>query len=75
MDETLVTELLKLTPAERIQLAEELWDSVAADPENLPALSDAQRAEIQRRLDEHDRDPTTAIAWEELRARLRSRFG
>jgi putative addiction module component (TIGR02574 family) len=75
MDETLVTELLKLTPAERIQLAEELWDSVAADPENLPALSDAQRAEIQRRLDEHDRDPTTPIAWEELRARLRSRFG
>ncbi|WP_236234920.1 addiction module protein, partial [Pseudomonas tohonis] len=42
--------LLKLPPAERIQLAEDLWDSVAAHPENLPPLTDEERREIDQRL-------------------------
>ncbi len=69
-----LTELLKLSVPERIQLAENLWDSIAAEPDALP-LTDAQRAEIERRLAEHDRDPTSAIPWEEVRVRLRQRFG
>ncbi len=67
-------ELLKLTVAERIQLAEDLWDSIVAKPDALP-LTDAQQAEIERRLAEHDRDPESAIPWEEARARLHQRFG
>ena len=70
-----LAELLKLSVPERIQLAEDLWDSIAAEPEALPPLTDAQRAEIERRLAEHDRDPTSAIPWEEVRARLHQRFG
>lgn len=69
-----LAELLKLSVSERIQLAEDLWDSIAAEPEALP-LTDAQRAEIERRLAEHDRDPTSAIPWEEVRARLHQRLG
>jgi putative addiction module component (TIGR02574 family) len=68
-----LSDLFKLSPAERIQLAEDLWDSVAADPENVPALSEAQRAEVERRLDEHARDPLSARPWNEVRARLWSR--
>jgi putative addiction module component (TIGR02574 family) len=63
-------DLFKLSPAERIQLAEDLWDSVAADPQSLPPLTEAQIAEIERRLSEHARDPSSSISWEELRARL-----
>jgi len=75
MNQDLVAELLKLTPAERIQLAEDLWDSVAADPERLPPLSDEQRKEVERRLADHARDPNSAVSWEEVRARLWSRLG
>jgi putative addiction module component (TIGR02574 family) len=75
MKEAVIAELLKLSPAERIQLAEDLWDSVAAQPENLPALSDDQRREIERRVAEHTRDPSSALTWEEVRARLWSRLG
>ena len=75
MKETLVTELLKLSPAERIQLAEDLWDSVAAQPELLPALLDEQRREIERRVAEHERDPGSALTWEDVRKRLWSRLG
>ena len=68
-------DLFKLSPAERIQLAEDLWDSVAADPQSLPPLTQEQIAEIDRRLAEHARDPSSSISWEELRARLWSRIG
>lgn len=75
MTDSLAAELLKLSPAERIQLAQDLWDSVAADPATLPPLSDAQRKEVEHRLDEHARDPSAAAAWDEVRARLWSRLG
>lgn len=71
----LLNELLKLTPAERIELAEDLWDSVAANPQDLPPLTAQERAEIDRRLAEHEREPETAVSWEEVRARLIAKFG
>jgi putative addiction module component (TIGR02574 family) len=73
--ESLFAELLKLVPAERIQLAQDLWDSVAASPESMPALTAAQLTEIERRLVEHARNPAEAIPWEEVRARLWLRAG
>lgn len=75
MNEAVIAELLKLSPAERIQLAEDLWDSVAAQPESLPALSDDQRMEIERRVAAHAQDPSIALTWEDVRARLWIRFG
>lgn len=75
MKESLVEELLKLTPAERIQLAEDLWDSIAANPESLPPLTDEQRTEIERRLAEHRHDPNSAVSLEQVRTRLWSRLG
>ena len=58
-----------LTAAERIQLAEDLWDSIADAPEALE-LTDAQRAELDRRLAEHRADPGSAIPWEQVRKDL-----
>jgi putative addiction module component (TIGR02574 family) len=74
MNKALLQELLQLTPAERIQLAEDLWDSVSTDSGELPPLTEAECAELKRRLEEHRRDPSTAVPWEEVRARISSRF-
>jgi putative addiction module component (TIGR02574 family) len=63
---------MELTPDERIELVHDLWDSIA--PEELPPLTADQMDELDRRLAEHQRDPTTAITWEEVKARLQSRF-
>lgn len=71
----MIAELLKLSPAERIQLAEDLWDSVAAQPESLPALSDDQRKEIERRCAVYAQDPSSALTWKDVHARLWSRLG
>jgi putative addiction module component (TIGR02574 family) len=55
--------------AERIQLAEDLWDSVAQSEEVLE-LTDAQRAELDRRLRAHLADPSAVISREVFRKEL-----
>jgi len=60
----------KLTPAERLQLAEELWDSLCDTPEAVP-LTEAQRAELDRRLDDLEQEGPTGIPWDEVVRRIR----
>jgi len=72
--QSLLAELLTLNPAERIQLAEDLWDNASASPESMPGLTAAQLKEIERRLIERSRDPTSAISWEQVRMRLWKRL-
>lgn len=68
------SELFDLSEAERIQLAQDLWDSIPAQSTALP-LDEAQLREMERRVADHQGDPASAISWEEARARLRERFG
>ena len=70
MDKTLLQELLQLSPSERIELAQDLWDSIAE--EDLPPLTAEQEREIERRLAEHDKDPSRASSWEDVRERIRT---
>ncbi|MDP2627648.1 MAG: addiction module protein [Candidatus Rokubacteria bacterium] len=62
-----------LTVAERIQLAEDLWDSIAPEGADL-LLSEAQKAELDRRLDDLEQNPDGGEAWEVVRARLYGRL-
>jgi len=66
------SELMKLTTDERLELVQDLWDSIGADA--IPPLADEDMKELERRLEEHRRDPSTAITWEELKAELASRL-
>lgn len=72
MSKPTVTELLALPLAERIQLAQALWDSISEVPDELP-LSDADRAELDRRLEAYYRDPNAGSPWQEVVARIRQR--
>ena len=74
MNKALLDELMQLSPAERIELAEQLWDSISADSDEFQ-LTPEQRQEIERRFEAHQRDPGRALPWEEVKERLRSRFG
>ena len=49
-----------LSSEERLQLLEELWESLSATPEAIP-LTSAQREELDRRLDELDREGPIGI--------------
>jgi putative addiction module component (TIGR02574 family) len=67
------TEYMKLSVSERIQLVEDIWDSIAAEaPDDALGLSQAQKAELHRRVAEHRADPSSTVPWERVRARLLS---
>ena len=61
-----------LTLEERLRLLDDLWDSLSAKPEALP-LTNAQRDELDRRLDELDREGPVGIPWEDVLRRIRGR--
>ena len=67
-----VDEILNLSIKERIRLVEEIWESIAASPEEIP-LTLAQRKELDRRKREHRRNPSAAKPWAEVKARLEKR--
>ena len=58
-----------LTPEERLRLLEKLWDSLSDG--DVP-LTSAQRAELDRRLVEMEREGPTGIPWEEVLRRLQA---
>jgi putative addiction module component (TIGR02574 family) len=63
-------DIAKLSPEERLELLEQLWDSLSA--EAIP-LTDAQHHELDRRLDELDQEGPVGIPWNEVFDRIRDR--
>ena len=65
-------EVLTLSISERIQLVEDIWDTIAEVPEKID-LSSEQKAEIDRRLDAYHQNPDEGSPWETVKNRIQSR--
>jgi putative addiction module component (TIGR02574 family) len=63
-----------LTPAEKPQLVEDLWDDLAATPAAVP-VHDWQKEELARRKANLQNNPASGLSWEEVKRRVRSRHG
>jgi putative addiction module component (TIGR02574 family) len=63
----------RLSPAERMQLVEEILDSLANEQEPSP-LSEAKRRELDRRIAALEANPAGVSAWEEVEARVLARL-
>ena len=60
----------RLSVEERISLVEEIWDSIADDS----PLTDAQRLELDRRLQDHETNPDDVVSWEVVKASIAARL-
>ena len=67
---TTLEELFKRPVEDRLEAIDALWDSIDADNVEIE-LSDEDRAELDRRLDEAEKNPGVGCSWEELKARLK----
>ena len=59
-------DILDLSIAERMELIGDIWDSISEVPEAV-ALTEAQKAELDRRLDAYRKDPTAGAPWPVVR--------
>ncbi|MCP9494779.1 MAG: addiction module protein [Pyrinomonadaceae bacterium MAG19_C2-C3] len=67
---TQLSDILRLSIAERIQLAADIWDSIAAFPEAVP-ITDEQKQELDKRLSALADNPHDGISWDDLKAQMR----
>lgn len=70
---SVLAEVSTWTPEERVQLVHELGDRVAGEDASLE-LSEAMKAEIDRRLAAHAANPEAAIPCEQVEADALARF-
>lgn len=66
--------LFNLTPPEKLQLVEDLWDDIAAIPSDVP-IHDWQKEELDRRKQNLANNSTAGDSWQDVKARIRSRYG
>lgn len=69
-----VPSIFDLSPSEKLQLVEDLWDDLAATPEAVPVY-DWQKQELDRRKANLLKNPAAGLTWVEVKQRIRSRYG
>jgi putative addiction module component (TIGR02574 family) len=68
------SEVFELETSEKLQLVEDLWDSIAAHPESVP-VPDWQKTELRRRKQKRLKNPDAGSSWADVKRRIRARHG
>jgi putative addiction module component (TIGR02574 family) len=66
--------IFDLSPPEKLQLVEDLWDDLAATPSEVP-VHEWQKEELARRKAALMSQPASGLSWDEVKRRVRSRYG
>lgn len=74
MNSHLLEQARQLSLEEQLELVEALWDSIA-ERHAVPPLTDAQKAELERRIADHETNPDDVVPWEEVKASALARIG
>jgi putative addiction module component (TIGR02574 family) len=64
-------DVMELSIAQRIELVEDVWDTIAEIPEAIE-LTDEQKRVLDERIALYHKDPSQGAPWEEVRARIQS---
>lgn len=65
-------EILDLSIQEKIELVQDLWDSIPVEDEALE-LTPEQLADLEQRIEEANADPDAGSSWDAVRERIRPR--
>jgi putative addiction module component (TIGR02574 family) len=66
--------IFDLSPSEKLQLVEDLWDDLAGTPEAVPVY-EWQKQELARRKANLLNNPTSGLSWEDVKQRIRRPYG
>ena len=67
IDESLMEQIVRLEPTERLELIEAVWDSLTQD--DLP-ITEADRALLDARLADMESNPDDQSSWADVKSRL-----
>ena len=66
--------IFDLSPAEKLQLVQDLWDDLAATPEDVP-IHEWQKQEVARRKANFLKNPASGLEWSQVKRNIRQRHG
>ncbi|MCP4041421.1 MAG: addiction module protein [Gammaproteobacteria bacterium] len=69
MKQLSVSDIAKMPVQQRIQLVEDIWDSVADLPEAVE-IPEWHRKELEKRLDAYHENPNAGSPWAEVKKRI-----
>jgi putative addiction module component (TIGR02574 family) len=69
-----LTPVFDLSWSEKLQLVEDLWDDLASTPEAIP-VHEWQKQELERRRENYQKNPGSGSPWEDVKKRIRARYG
>ena len=72
MENIKVTDTLKLSIPERIQLVEDIWDTIASETESVE-LTENEKKIIDERLEAYHKNPNEGSPWDEVYKRIVSK--
>ncbi|MBD2302030.1 addiction module protein [Nostoc sp. FACHB-87] len=65
-----LNEIKTLTIEERIRLVQAIWDSIAAE-QSSPDITEAQKQELERRINDYEANPDNVMTWDEIKASIK----
>ena len=68
-----LSDILKLSVAERVLLVEAIWDSIASEQKNTYKLSEEQIHFLEEEMASYSKTPNEGTSWDEIKARILSR--
>jgi putative addiction module component (TIGR02574 family) len=71
----ILDEIPRLTPEQRQQVVEKVFELEGDWLDLDDPLSPEEKHLVESRLAGHDRNPASAVPWQEVKARLQARFG
>jgi putative addiction module component (TIGR02574 family) len=63
------TSIFDLSPDEKLQLVQDLWDDLATNPDTIPVH---EKQELNRRKTNLTQNPASGSSWEDVKHRLRN---
>lgn len=66
---TTLKEIESLSVPERVQLVEDVWDSIARTNSSFP-IPQWQKNELERRKQKHLRNPGVALPWDQVKQKI-----
>jgi putative addiction module component (TIGR02574 family) len=69
---TTLNQIIALSVQDRIRLVQAILDSIATEQDHLD-LTDSQKQELDRRIDDYEANPDNVMTWEEVKASVKAR--
>jgi putative addiction module component (TIGR02574 family) len=65
-----LNEISSLSVEDRTLLVQAIWDSIAAE-QAYPELTEAQKRELDARIEDSEMNPANSLTWEEVKASIK----